>query len=283
MKPNINFSPLPFNTSALLSYDLRPHLYGARFALRADVNYLLPFQIIRAKQSGDPPISSATLERASGGTTDVLSILNAAGLSVVPYTEFDVVVFPSDTAFAASFGIGQARLILSDGTYTWTSEWFTFVDDLARTLKIEFYNDANMYFDSGLIDYTTGFKQRFYLRSAVITPLYLKDQKLTEIQGYQFKEYNTSRKRYKFEAQVPEYVADVLRLVIDHDHVTITDGGYTYTAIHVDFEPKDWIAPGGFIPLEISFEIDAVIHSKGTLTEFTGKDFNIDFNADYLI
>ena len=282
MKQNNNFSVLPWYTDIREQNHRRSYAYGSVYPLYTMVNILLPFQIIRPKRNN--AISAVKLYTVDGVfVSDITGTMNETGLQIVSFESYDVIVYTASFPMATNVGQGQYYATLTDGVDTWFSEVFTYVNDLSGYLKVEWCDQENLYFDSGMIVYQNPtFKNRLYLATELGKPDYTFEEEGETRNGYFFPEKQLSEKTYKCTILAPEYLCDVMRFIRMADYVTVTDKyGRKYDCDTFLITPK-WQTQGDLASVEIEFETDTVVKKigRGYYLEDKG-DFNEDYSADY--
>lgn len=94
-------------------------------------------------------------------------------------------------------------------------------------LKIEYSNSC----DLGNVYYQAGFENIIYLDTQIGAPEYQYEEEGEENgDGVLVKTFQKLQKVYKFEVQVPEYMADALMFMALHDVITLSYTNGLYTA-----------------------------------------------------
>lgn len=164
--------------------------------------------------------------------------------------------------------------VLSSGEdKTFYSEVFTVVPEkeLNNCIKLEWFNTSvDIVAGDQFIPYSSdsGYKNTLYLNTFLGRPSYEYEEEGTNRDGYFFPEKQISKKLYRFNALVPEYLADAMRTIALSDIITITDQfGQTYKAISFNSE-VEWLEEGYLANIQCEFSVDDVI-------KVTGKPINI--------
>lgn len=119
------------------------------------------------------------------------------------------------------------------------------------------------------------------LKSELGKPEYSFEEEATKRLGYSFIESQVSKKTYKFNAIVPEYLCDAMRIIRLCSNKIITCKGETYDAITFNME-VEWQEQGDLASVNCEFDVDNIITNIGGFKlESTDGDFNNDFNNDF--
>lgn len=92
-------------------------------------------------------------------------------------------------------------------------------------IKLTYTNSCNL----GGVYYEGGFENKLFLDAPIIKPDYIRTQEGFENdQSVFIPEYDSIKKKYKFEVVAPEYIADALSFMALHNDVKIayTNGLY---------------------------------------------------------
>lgn len=287
---NNNLSPLPFYTKIEEQNHRRSYAYGNIFPLIGRNDRLLPFQILRSHTMR--AVMSVQIYTEDGTLVgNFLGDMLNAGLSVVydDNSDCDVIAYPALMPFPEELEPGRYYLRVYDGLNTWYSDIITLVNDLSGYLKLEWWDNENIYFDAGMVAYKGGqgfvqYVNELYLPTEVGKPEYIFEEEGESRDGYFFPEKQVSYKTYRFQFLAPEYLCDVLRLVRMSDHVRVTDPiGRKYDCDTFSIEPT-WQEQGDLASVEAEFTTATVVKKTGVgyvLPEETKGDFNDDFNNDF--
>jgi len=257
---------LPWYTSLALQHHNKSYAYGVYYANPTPAGFLIPFQL-RREQTGAAITELVAVEVATGTETDILATATASGLEVVEYAAdgYDLVIFPG-TLSVGSFNLGRHYLRMGDGTNTWYSEVFNFVDTTNGLVKIEFWHSGDFCYPSGRIRYNYPYKGRVYLKTDIGKPEYTFEQVVSERNGKNFKLKQISAKQYKFVFLAPEYLIDAFRQIPLHDFVEITNynDSRTYTIDEINMGSPDWLDAGDRASVVVDFQTDTVIVKSGS-------------------
>ena len=281
MIPNNNLSILPFYTSLEKQNHRKDYAYGNIFCLPCPDRKIIPFQIIR--ETSLNPITSVLLKTLSGTTfLNITANMVSTGLSVWTNSTdgYDVIIYPGILPMAITTPEGRYYVEITDGVNTWYSEVFTIIRDLSQYLKIEYYDNENLEFQDGAIEFASGFKFQVYLPTQLGRPEYTFEDETTKRDGYEFSTKQISEKTFKFNFIAPEYLCDAMRVIRLMDNVTITSKGDIYTADSFLITPE-WQEDGYLAGVNAEFQCDTVLKktAKGFVPTLTG-DYNDDFDTD---
>lgn len=283
MTPNNNLSVLPWYTSVNLQNHRKDYAFGNVYPLVTPYKMMLPFQIIREHRSNG--ISKVLLKTIDGKTlADITTTAKETGLTIKQFTSdgYDIIIYPGTLPMSYDTPEGQCYAELSDGVQTWYSEVFTIKRIINNDyLLLQWWDDENLYYSGGHIDYSDGFKNKLYLPTQVGKPEYSFNEEGENRDGYFFPEKQVSEKTYKFTFLAPEYLCDAMRIIRMSDHVLITSKGQTYEADSFLITPE-WQDQGDLAAVEAEFETNTVIKKIGSISKLSkGGDFNFDYNIDY--
>lgn len=284
MQQNNNYSVLPWYSSLEEQNHRKSYAYGNIYPLYAQRDFLLPFQIVREHGTATLEDVTCRLVSMSGAEQDITQQIKDAGLHVYNFAGLNVDVIEYNANLPMSLNMAQGRyyLILNDGINTYYSEVITAVQDVQPYLKIEWYDNENLVFDAGLIDYEHGYKNVLYLCTELGKPDYTFIEEGEDRDGYFFPEKQLSEKRYKCSILASEYLCDVMRFIRMADHVRITDKyGRKYNADTFLITPK-WEEQGDLASVAIEFQTDTIVKKigKAVYPHILG-DFNDDYNNDF--
>lgn len=274
--PNNNLSPLPWYSSLDYQSHRKDYAFGQIYPLITPDKKLLPFQVIREHRAN--AITEFKLYKEDGTFfLDITADISSIGLSIISYTDYDVIVYNGLLPMAITTPEGRYYAVMKDGVDTWYSEIFNIVNSVDDLLLLEYWNADNLYYAAGHIDYSTNYRNMLYLKAQLWKPEYNFEEEASKRDGYTFISKQVSEKIYKFNFIAPEFLCDALRVAKLHDYIRITSKGITYNV--EDFlTTVSWQEEGYLANIEVEFETDTVIKkiSKDTL-----GDFNYDFNEDF--
>lgn len=283
---NNNFSVLPFYKSPAERDSNKWYVNGKRYPLYMMQNNCLPFQIIDETgviSAADAQITidiyrpDGTLVRSCGPTHHGSDIQNY--VKVKEFTDISVLVCTGGDWLVWALVSGTwAAVGLPNGTYyfkvteqqsskVWYSDYFVYVNDAEPYLCLEWYDDADLIMDSGVIVYTSpSFRNRLYLPATLAKPEYPFEEEGENRDGVFYPTKQISSKRYRFTFFAPEYLLDVLRFVRMSEHISITKGtGVSQVVYNVDnilFTPE-WESQGDLAAVTCEFDTDTIVKKIG--------------------
>lgn len=252
MSPNNNLNVLPWYTNLSQQNGNKWYAFGNVWPLVMSAGRLIPFQLV-------VPYTGVTVSGFSIINIETNAIYNGptASVSVVSRDSYTVIKMSGGSVTPTRLGRYYAKLTLSNGQIYY-SEVFTFVDNISDYIKLQYWNDDNLYYNGGEINYENNFKFEMYLCTTIGKPEYQFEEEVTKRLGYRFPELQISNKVYKFTCVAPEFICDALRLVRLSDYIRITSEDDTYNALSFAYEAK-WETQGDLASVEAEFETDNII------------------------
>lgn len=170
----------------------------------------------------------------------------------------------------------------NDGIWTYYSEVFCFTNVTSDCLELEYWNETgNFVIKNGVIAFPSGFHFKLLLKGEIGKPEYNFEEESTKRLGYVYVESQVSKKTYKFNVVVPEYICDALRIVRLCDNKIIRCKDDEYEAISFEME-ADWQTQGDLASVTCEFETDNVIANiGGFVPDKLGGDYNNDYDDDF--
>lgn len=282
MIPNNNLSVLPFYTSIDQQNARRWWVYGRIYPLFTQAMFMLPFQIIRAHDSGHGTITDFKIYKADGTSVGTYTTQINQYIHIKRFTDYDVWVYSAQFPLFPTFNNGQYYAKIADGVNVWYSEVFTVVNDITPYLRIEWWDVEDFIMDAGAIVYTNPqFHNVLYLDSTIAKPEYPFEEEGETRDGYFFPIKQISEKHYRFKFFASEYLLDVMRFIRMADYARITYKGQTYNLDTFLITP-DWEDNGDVASVEAEFDTATVAKKigRGYIVP-NGGDFNNDFSADF--
>jgi hypothetical protein len=269
--PNNNFNILPWYTSLEKLNSKKWYAFGQTWPLICPNDSILPFQFV--VPGVITSVSTITLITPDNIVTNtsvqpVIITNEKAGYSVI-------MVHPGITSLGTTLKIGQYRAQLVIGLDTFYSEMFTVVDNISDYIKLTYWNDENLYYNGGEVNYSNNFKYTMYICSTIGKPEYEFEEELTKRAGYKFLESQTSNKIYKFNFVAPEFICDAMRLIRLSDYIKLEYDGDSYNALSFSYEPK-WETQGDLASIDVEFDTDAIIQK---LVSFNRRQKEGFYNA----
>jgi len=276
-------SPLKFYDKIAKQSHRKTYAYGHISPLIVKLHSIPSFQFVLKQNSN---LSSAYLRDKDDKrvTADISQSLKEGSLSVSLYDDrYYVVVFRGIFPIAEVIyeGYYYLELIFENGD-SYYSEMFCFTNSVDDCLEIEYWNSTNnFYIKDGIIAFPEGFHFKLLLKTEIGKPEYNFEEEGTKRLGYNFIESQVSKKIYKFNAVVPEYICDALRLIRLCDNKIIRSKGDEFEAISFDME-VEWQTQGDLASVNCEFETDNIIANLGGfIPDKKGGDYNSDYNNDY--
>ena len=259
MSPNNNFNILAWYDSIDQQNHRKSYVYGSIWGLIAPDNSILPFQFVSPGSLGN--VTSIVVKSLNSNKS--IDLTGKLDIQVTNHTDDDnnaysIVMHKGNNTISPKLSEGRHYIVLKQGTKTWYSEVFTVVSNISCYIKLEYWDNDNLYFKGGHIDYTSGFKFVCYLSTKIGKPSYPFEEELTERDGYKFIEKQTSSKVYNMTFNAPEFMCDALRLVRMCDNINITSDGKVYRALSFSVN-VDWEDYGDVAAVDAEFETDTVV------------------------
>lgn len=259
MSPNNNFNILAWYDSIDQQNHRKSYVYGSIWGLIAPDNSILPFQFVSPGSLGN--VTSIVVKSLNSNKS--IDLTGKLDIQVTNHTDDDnnaysIVMHKGNSTISPKLSEGRHYIVLKQGTKTWYSEVFTVVSNISCYIKLEYWDNDNLYFKGGHIDYTSGFKFVCYLSTKIGKPSYPFEEELTERDGYKFIEKQTSSKVYNMTFNAPEFMCDALRLVRMCDNINITSDGKVYRALSFSVN-VDWEDYGDVAAVDAEFETDTVV------------------------
>lgn len=277
----ICISPLKFYDDFHKQNRYRSFAYGHVAPLITNPNVVSPFQLIVSGNVSEVYIRSAdTNKRVTG---NVVERFKDAGLRNVSKNDYNILLFLGIFPLSGVIDYeGQYWLEIHSGGWYY-SEVFCFDNNIDDCLKVEYWNpEGDFALKNGIIVLgSENFHFILLLKSELGKPEYSFEEEATKRLGYSFIESQVSKKTYKFNTVIPEYLCDAMRIIRLCSQKKITCKGETYDAITFNME-VDWQEQGDLASVTCEFDVDNIITNLGGFKhEAVGGDFNNDYNNDY--
>lgn len=274
-------SPLKFYDDFHKQNRYRSFAYGHVAPLITNPNVVSPFQLIVSGDVSEVYVRSAdTNKRVTG---NVVERFKDAGLRNVSKDDYNILLFLGIFPLSGVIDYeGQYWLEIHSGGWYY-SEVFCFDNNIDDCLKVEYWNpEGDFALKNGIIVLgSENFHFILLLKSELGKPEYSFEEEATKRLGYSFIESQVSKKTYKFNTVIPEYLCDAMRIIRLCSQKKITCKGETYDAITFNME-VDWQEQGDLASVTCEFDVDNIITNLGGFKhEDLGGDFNNDYNNDY--
>lgn len=286
----ICLSPLKFYDSVNKQNRYRSFAYGHVAPLITSPNVVTPFCINFGTQNAGHSHNIAAVDLYDAKTNTLVGryreAFEDAGMHVEEINGSVVLwflgVFPLSGVINHE---GQYYLAIKEVLHDYVySEVFCYTNNTDDCLRIEYWNpEGNLYVGGKypIFPSEPGFHFILLLKSELGKPEYSFEEEATKRLGYSFIESQVSKKTYKFNTVVPEYLCDAMRIIRLCSNKTITSKGETYEAITFSME-VDWQEQGDLASVNCEFDVDNIITNLGGFKhENLGGDFNSDYNNDF--
>lgn len=277
---NNNISPLPFYDSLALQNHRKDYAYGQVYQLITYRNMLLPFQVVLSNGTSVGWVRLYNFN--TGKYIEITDSMKENGLVIKPFTGFVLLKYPGTLPIVEIKYEGLYYIaIYINGLGTIYSDLFTVTNRISDYLLIEYSNSYNFELKNGIVDFSDNFAFKCYLNTQVGKPEYNFEEESTKRLGYIYVESQVSKKTYKFNVIVPEYICDALRIVrlCDNKIIRCKDG--EYEAITFEME-AEWQTQGDLASVTCEFETDNVIANiGGFVPDKLGGDYNNDYDEDF--
>lgn len=280
-------SPLKFYDALEKQERYKSYAYGHVSPLVMKLNVLDSFQLILPDIAGEQgQIIGAYIFDAKTNTelshTNYINKLIENGLTHSRLHDYTVITYPGILPFIDIRFEGEYYLKLETNVgIDYYSEVFCFTNNISSYAEIK-YNNPECYFfiKRGIIDLTTiSFVVR--LKTELGKPEYGFEEEATKRLGYNFIESQVSKKTYKFNAILPEYLCDALRLIRLCSNKILKSNNEEYEMLSFDMD-IDWQDQGDLASVNCEFEVDNIVANLGGYSaDKLGGDFNKDYNADF--
>lgn len=281
-------SPLKFYDALEKQERYKSYAYGHTSPVVMPFNILYPFQFVaHASTNSIAQVYIYDAGTNKKATENIIIALREDGLKVKDVSGYKVVMLP---------GIFPLQEIKLEGAYyislttdrgiTYYSEVFCFTRDYDKYIELEYWHpEYDFLLNNGVITFKDNFHFKALINSQLGKPEYSFEEEATNRLGYSFIESQISKKIYKFNTILPEYMCDALRLVRLCSHKKLTSLGETYEMLSFGMD-VDWQEQGDLASVNCEFEVDNVISNFGGFMyepkggDFDEEEFNNDFDND---
>ncbi len=280
----ICLSPLKFYDAPEKQERYKSYAYGHISPVIMPLTIIHPFQFVLntfEDQIIDFNICSAATNKVVANIMD--SIVETNSLKYYSVDGYTVVMYLGLFPILDIKHEGEYYIHLesNDGD-EYYSEIFCMAKELSGCLELEYWNpESDFFLKKGLITFANNFHFKLLLKSELGKPEYNFEEEATKRLGYTFIESQVSKKIYKFNAILPEYLCDALRLIRLCSNKKLTSLGETYDMLSFEMD-VDWEQQGDLASVNCEFEVDNIIVNTGSFKkELSGGDFNRDFDTDF--
>lgn len=275
MRINNNFNVLPFYDSLQKQNSKKWYSFGQHYPLICPNNTILPFQFIT--DSEVTVSSNIEAVNVHSGKVTNLGVKPSVSKGTQADATYYIVKMVETTISAMPEGLHYLRINTNKG-YLYSEE-FTFNANHEECIKIEYWNENTLNFNSGEINFDDDFRFILYIPSTIGKPEYEFEEELTKRLGYKFIESQTSNKIYKFNFLAPEYICDAMRLIRLCDYIKLTTKFDTFNALSFAYEPK-WQDNGDLAGVDVEFDTDCIIQKLESFNRRLKESFYNALLAD---
>lgn len=281
----ICISPLKFYDDFAKQNHRKTYAFEHISPVITPLHFIPPFQFVLPS---DQSLSSAYLRSVSNDTRvsgNISASLIESGFSVHTVKSYSVAVYNSSLPIVDLVYEGNYYLELNfSGNITYYSEVFCATNSTNDCLEIEYWNSGDnnaFYIKNGIIIFPTGFHFKLLLKTEVGKPEYNFEEEGTKRLGYIFIESQVSKKVYKFNAIIPEFICDAIRIIRLCSNKIVRSKGEEYEAITFETEVS-WQTQGDLASVTCEFETDNIVANLGGfVSPLIGGDYNGDYNEDF--
>jgi len=217
-------------------------------------------------------------------SSNVISSLVNNGFMLNAYKGYKVASYNSNKAIFTNLSEGLYYIKIASDNDIWAyySEVFCFTEVTHDLIEIEYWNESGDFsIKNGIVAFTNNFHFKLLLKSELGKPEYSFEEESTKRLGYVFIESQVSKKIYKFNTVVPEFICDAMRLIRLCDNKLIRSLDEEYDAMSFEME-AEWQTQGDLASVNCEFETDSVIvNLGGFVPDKLGGDYNNDYNDDF--
>lgn len=286
--PNpVCISPLKFYDSLAKQSHHKSYAYNHISPLITPVNKIPAFQFVipSALYSLGNLLDEAFLVniKTKEISANLAQTLYETGFDIIDRNGYKVAIYYG--LLPINFNIeGEFYLELAHrGIWRYYSEVFCFTNNTSDCLEIEYWNggDSNFYIKHGIIAFPDNFHFKLLLKTELGKPEYNFEEEATKRLGYTFIESQVSKKTYKFNTVIPEFLCDAMRIIRLCSNKIIRSNSEEYEALTFEME-TDWQTQGDLASVTCEFEVDnIVVNLGGFVSPLIGGDFNGDYNIDF--
>lgn len=285
-------SPLKIYDAVNKQCHRKSYAYNHISPLVVPLHYISPFQFVISDIDSDLSVDEIYIRDIDDRriTGNVLQDLQDAGFTYVTVHTYKIAIFNglSQVEIPALNieGLYYLEFVCSNGDELF-SEVCCGISNLDDYLQIEYWNQGNnpFYIKNGAIAFPNLFHFKIYLKTEIGKPEYKFEEEGTKRLGYTFIETQVSKKIYKFNVVIPEFLCDAMRIIRLCSNKIISSHGDELDAISFEIE-AEWQTQGDLASVTCEFETDNVIANLGGYVspliggDYDGNDYNRDFNTN---
>ena len=288
----ISLSPLKFYNDVKKQNRYRSFAYGNIAPLITNPNVVTPFCINLGPAYAGHSHSIKSVQVFDANTNKSIgnfaSRFEEAGLHIEDIDGCVIIwflgIFPLSGVIDYE---GLYYLVIKEQNHDYLySEVFCYTNNIDDCIKIEYWNPEGNLYVSGkypIFPSVSAFHYIMLLKTELGKPEYSFEEEATKRLGYTFIESQVSKKTYKFNVVIPEYLCDAMRIIRLCSQKKITCNNETYDAITFNME-VEWQEQGDLASVSCEFDVDNIITNLGGYKhEDLGGDYNNDYNNDYNI
>lgn len=282
--PNpVCLSPLKFYDALKKQERYKSYAYGHISPVVMPLGVLQPFQFVL--NDAQDEVTEVHLYNANTDariSENIITGLIEIGLRHHDVQNFRVVMFPGVFPLTNVKHEGLYYLRLKTNKAEYFSEIFCFTSSLDDYLELEYWNpESDFFLKNGVVTFANNFRFKLLLKSELGKPEYGFEEEATKRLGYSFIESQVSKKVYKFNVLLPEFLCDALRIVRLCSNKRIVSKGEEYDLLSFEMD-AEWQTQGDIASVSCEFEVDNIITNLGGfMQQQPGGDFNLDFNNDF--
>lgn len=274
-------SPLKFYDNPAKQSHHKTYAYKHISPLISRLSYIPSFQFVL---HGNDTLDSIYLRNIKDErvTSDIKREFLETGFSIDIINDYVVVLYDGLLPILSLKLEGEYYLEINFSEKSYYSEIFCATNALSDCLEIEYWNRSSDFFiKNGLVTFQNNFHFKLLLKSELGKPDYTFEEESTKRLGYNFVESQVSKKVYRFNTVVPEFICDAMRIIRLCDNRIVRCKDEEYDAINFEME-VDWQTQGDLASVNCEFETDNVIvNLGGFIPDELGGAYNDDFNDDF--
>lgn len=283
-------SPLKFYDSVAKQCHRKSYAHGHIAPLITKLQFIPPFQFVipEVLYTAGSNLGSAYLvdvQTDQRVSANLATKLIETGFKIIDCEGYKVAIYPGHLPIQLEKeGQFYLELISSQGlVWKYYSEVFCLTNSTYNCLEIEYWNETgNFRLKNGVIAFPDNFHFKLLLDSEVGKPEYNFEEEGTRRLGYNFIESQVSKKIYRFNTILPEFICDAMRIIRLCDNKVIRCNEDEYDALTFEMS-VDWQTQGDLASVTCEFETDNIIANFGGFRRdsLRGGDYNSDYNNDY--
>ena len=280
-------SPLKFYDDFSKQSHRKSYAYNRISPVITKLGFIPPFQFVIPQNTTNINLNEAYLYDAN--TDELISdnisqelintgfeVLTISGHKVAIYNGLLPIQFRRE-------GLYYLKLSSLGNEWLYYSEVLCFSNSTDDCIEIEYWNQGNnnFYIKNGVVAFPNNFHFKLLLKTELGKPEYAFEEESTKRSGYNFIERQTSKKVYKFNAILPEFICDALRIIRLCSDKIIKSNSDEYEALTFDID-TEWQTQGDLASVTCEFETDNIITNLGGfVSPLIGGDYNDDYNQDF--